>query len=180
MTGSIALSYWSGRKTIQTLLSRLRHKEKRPSYTLLERRVPSERGFRAVLDGIDTIQFAALKLGATGGDKIQNVINDLPARGGLVFIGANGSDSVANNNGEVEDNVWEVTSEINTNAKNAVWIQGASPGWKGLNSGTTLMCSDSSVKTMLHYEDGGFLDGLMNIRVDGDLTPITACNSGGR
>jgi len=131
------------------------------------------------VEEIDTVQFAAPKPGATGGDKIQTAIDDLTARGGLVFVGANGPDSVANNAGEVEDNVWEVTSEINTDGKNAVWIQGASPGWRGENSGTALMCSDDSVGTMLHYENGGFLDGLANIRVDGVYNADNCVEFGG-
>jgi len=101
----------------------------------------------------------------TGGAAIQAAINDLPARGGLVFIPMEGpDDGVTNGQGLTEDNVWEVTSEI-TDADNAVHLLGAGPGWGDRKSGTALICSDSSVGSMVRF-NYGYLESFTGLRFD--------------
>jgi len=86
--------------------------------------------------------------GETGGDQIQAAINDLPSRGGSVFIPIEDPDTVTNGSGVNESGVWEVTSTIIVS--DGVHIAGAGPGVSMTEHGTTLIAT--AVTSMVSLE----------------------------
>jgi hypothetical protein len=86
--------------------------------------------------------------GETGGDQIQAAINDLPSRGGSVFIPIEDPGTVTNGSGVNESGVWEVTSTITVS--DGVHIAGAGPGVSMTEHGTTLIAT--AVTTMVSLE----------------------------
>lgn len=114
-----------------------------------------------------------------GGAAIQAAINDLPSRGGTVFVPAVGpDDGITNGQGNPEDGVWAVSSTINTESSgvNSVQIVGAAPGWGANKSGAALVANGAS-GTMLRLKNG-FLDGVRHLRVDGADTGVDGLTFG--
>ncbi|NUC74952.1 hypothetical protein HTZ84_22060, partial [Haloterrigena sp. SYSU A558-1] len=110
--------------------------------------------------------------GADGGEQIQAAINDLPARGGVVFIPTEGPDSTTNAEGATEDNVWEVNTPIDTGDKNAVRIIGEMSGWDSspgpytAQTGTTVIAGSTLSSPMIQLRNG-WLDRIEALRIDG-------------
>lgn len=104
---------------------------------------------------------------ADGGKAIQAAIDDLPSRGGRVFIPQEGPDdgvssAFYNNN---ENGVWEVNQPIDTGKKSNIWIQGASTGWSLRETGTTLIAGSNISDIFILRK--GFLSGISDLRLDG-------------
>lgn len=107
--------------------------------------------------------------GETGGEQIRAALADLPARGGTVFVPAEGPDTVSGETG-----VWDVTETVRLS--DGQYLVGAGPGWRIGHTGTTLKATGESPILEL---GGPFLNGVFDLRLDGNDT-ATACLDMGR
>lgn len=115
------------------------------------------------------VRNAAAFSGETGGEQIRAALADLPARGGTVFVPAEGPDTVAG-----EPGVWEVTETVGLS--DGQYLVGAGPGWRIGQTGTTLKATSETAMIEL---GGPFLNGVFDLRLDGTDT-ATACLDMGR
>ena len=118
---------------------------------------------------VDSVQFASAHDGETGAAKINSALDALPARGGTVFVGSNGPDTV-----DGEASVWEVDRVIQVDS--GQWLVGAGPGWHEDQTGTALRASAQNGE-MVQFS-GTYLTGLTDMRLDGNGTETVCARLG--